>query len=163
MAATTARRYLEYLRISYQAFELPPFSRNLTSTVIKTPKLFWLDVGLWRHLTRSRGPATGSLFETLAVAEVYKWVKTHDLPVDLYFYRTRSGLEVDLLAATAHGIWTFEMKQGAQLSSSAWSGMGEVGAALGKEWRGGIVIYSGTSIQKLGANLWAVPVERLLV
>jgi len=42
MAVETARRYLEYLRLSYQAFLLQPFSENLTSQVVKTPKIFWV-------------------------------------------------------------------------------------------------------------------------
>jgi predicted AAA+ superfamily ATPase len=44
VSADTARRYLEYLRISYQSILLPPFSRNLTSQVIKTPKIYWTPV-----------------------------------------------------------------------------------------------------------------------
>jgi hypothetical protein len=39
MSASTARRCLEYLAISYQVVMLAPYSRNLTSTVIKSPKL----------------------------------------------------------------------------------------------------------------------------
>lgn len=40
-AVETARRYLEHLRLSYQAFLIQPFSENLTSQVVKTPKIFW--------------------------------------------------------------------------------------------------------------------------
>ncbi len=163
LSVTTARRYIEYLRLSYQAVLLPPYAKNLTSSVIKTPKIFWLDTALWRHLTHNRGPATGQLFETLVVTEVFKWAKTHDLPVDLAFYRTRSGLEVDLMATTPYGTWTFEAKLGAKLSPSGWRSMREVGKALGEQWRGGIVVYTGPSIQQLERNIWAVPLERLLV
>lgn len=55
---------------------------------------------------------TGQIFETLVVTEVQKWVKTPELPVDLAFYRTRSGLEVDLLLTTPHGVWGIETKTG---------------------------------------------------
>ena len=40
LSVDTARRYLEYLRLSYQTVLLPPYYRNVTSSVIKTPKLY---------------------------------------------------------------------------------------------------------------------------
>src|SRR5260370_8643526 len=72
----TSRRYIEYLGLSYQAFLLPPYAVNLTSSVIKTPKVYWLDLGIWRHLTRYQGGTPGQTFETLVVAGVWKWRKT---------------------------------------------------------------------------------------
>jgi predicted AAA+ superfamily ATPase len=163
LSVNTSRRYVEYLRISYQALLLPPFATNLTSTVIKTPKVYWLDLGLWRHLTRYQGRATGQMFETLVVTEVWKWVKTAERPVDLAFYRTRSGLEVDLLVSTPHGTWGIESKSAARLGPADWRGLAEVGRSMGEAWRGGLVVYQGTSVQRLAPNLWAVPIDRLLV
>ncbi len=163
LAVNTSRRYIEYLRVSYQAFVLPPWSTNLTSTVVKTPKVYWIDPGLWRHLTRYHGDVTGDLFETLVVSELYKWTKTHDLDVELSFYRTRSGLEVDLLISTPDGIWGVEVKAGRRLGGSAWRGLRSLGAALGEKWRGGLVVYRGPMLERKDENLWAVPVDRLLV
>ena len=54
LSVSTSRRYIEYLRISYQAFLLSPWATNLTSAVVKTPKVFWGDLGLWAHLTATR-------------------------------------------------------------------------------------------------------------
>ncbi|HEY8020369.1 MAG TPA: ATP-binding protein [Thermoanaerobaculia bacterium] len=163
LSVSTSRRYVEYLRLSYQAILLPPYAANLTSTVIKAPKVYWLDLGLWRHLTRYQGRVTGPMLETLVVTEVWKWVKTGGLPVDLAVYRTRAGLEVDLLATTPHGVWGFESKSAARLGPADWRGLAEVGKALGNAWRGGLVVYQGSALQRLAPNLWAVPVDRLLV
>ena len=41
------RRYLEYLKLSYQVFFVPPYYENLTKRLVKTPKLYWLRS---RHL-----------------------------------------------------------------------------------------------------------------
>ena len=103
------------------------------------------------------------MFETLVVTEIYKWVKTAELAVDLAFYRTRSGLEVDLLITTPHGIWGIEAKAASRLGSSDWRGLREVGEALGSAWRGCLAVYSGSSLQRLDRQTWAVPVDRLLV
>jgi len=159
----TARRYLEYLKLSYQAFLLPPYGTNLTSTMVKAPKVYWLDLGLWRQQVRYRGLVTGPLFETLVVAEVYKWVRTHDRPVDLAFYRTRSGLEVDLLITTPDGVWGIEAKAARRLAPHDWRPLRDVGRALGARWRGGLVVYRGALMEQLDEQIWAVPVERLLV
>ncbi len=163
VSVNTARRYVEYLRLSYQAFLLPPWHTNLTSQVIKTPKVYWVDPGLWRHLTGYQGEVTGQLFETLVVGEITKWVRTADLQAELSFYRTRSKLEVDLMISTSHGVWSLEIKAGRQLRRGDWRGLRAVGEALGDKWRGGLVIYRGRTLEQKGRNLWAVPVERLLV
>ncbi|HEX6898540.1 MAG TPA: ATP-binding protein [Thermoanaerobaculia bacterium] len=163
LSTTTSRRYIEYLGLSYQAFLLQPYATNLTSSVVKTPKVFWIDLGLWRHLTRYQGEVTGQIFETLVVTEIQKWVKTAELPVDLAFYRTRSGLEVDLLVTTPNGVWGIEAKSAPRLGASDWRALREVGEALGKTWRGGLVIHPGMAIQRLDQQIWSLPVDRLLV
>jgi predicted AAA+ superfamily ATPase len=162
LAVNTSRRYIEYLRISYQAFLMPPYATNLTSSVVKSPKVYWIDLGLWRQLTRYQGEVTGPMFETLVVTEIHKWVKTAELPVDLAFYRTRSGLEVDLLVTTPHGIWGMEAKVAGRLGPADWRALKDVGEALGSAWRGGLVVYSGPDVRRLDRQIWAVPVDRLL-
>ncbi|MBE3071638.1 MAG: ATP-binding protein, partial [Acidobacteria bacterium] len=110
LSPSTARRYVEYLKASYQVVLLPPFSENLTSTLVKAPKLYWVDLGLLRQGTRQWGPLTGALFESLVVGEIQKWVSTLGLDARLFFYRTRSGMEVDLVIDTVHGVIGVEVK-----------------------------------------------------
>jgi hypothetical protein len=164
ISASTSRRYLEYLKLSYQTFLLPPFRRNLTSAAIKTPKLYWLDVGIMRQLQGYWGALTGAQFETFVVAEIYKWLRTAGEESLLYFYRTRSGLEVDLLVQTAHGIWGIEIKSSRELSTKDFRSLRDVAAALGSKWLGGIVVSRGSQIEQLDAanKIWNVPVHRLL-
>jgi predicted AAA+ superfamily ATPase len=162
VSADTARRYLEYLRLSYQVFFLPFFSRNLTSTVIKTPKLFFSDVGVMRQLAGFQGEATDEIFETMVVAEIHKWVRSTGAPCELYFYRTRSGMEVDLLIETPRGIVGVEIKNRETVDAADCRSMREVAAALGDEWAGGLCVHRGKTIERLGdPALWAVPSFRL--
>jgi hypothetical protein len=83
--------------------------------------------------------------------------------VDLAFYRTRSGLEVDLLLTTPAGVVGIEAKSGERLGPAGQRTLREVGAALGGAWRGGLVVHSGPKLEKLEKGIWAVPVGRLLV
>ncbi|MCI0690478.1 ATP-binding protein [candidate division KSB1 bacterium] len=164
IAVSTSRRYLEYLKLSYQTFILPPYNKNLTSTVIKTPKLFLIDIGILRHLQGYWGAPTGELFETFVIAEIYKWVRTAGENVQLYFYRTRAGLEVDLMMQTPQGVLGFEIKSSREIAAKDYRPLRDVAAALKSDWRGGIVVTRGAQIESLDAanKIWCVPVHRLL-
>ena len=164
LAPTTARRYLEYLRMTYQAVLLPPYLSNLTSRVVKSPKLYWTDLGLLRHATRQWGPIDGNLFETLVVAEVVKWVSTAALPVDLFFYRTRSGFEVDLLVEGDGVVFGIEVKRRGRIDSHDHGPLRRLSRVLGDRWAGGAIVYTGDRLECLdeAAGIWAIPVHRLL-
>jgi len=162
LSVDTARRYLEYLRLSYQTVLLPPYHRNITSSVIKTPKLYWLDIGIVRSLSGFRGDLSGEIYETMVVSEMIKWMKTVQRQEEIYFYRTRSGLELDILLQTEKGMIGMEIKARTSVAPADLQPMREVAKGLGKEWRGGFVVYLGNSIRKVGEpNLWAVPSRRL--
>ncbi len=164
MSASTARRYLEYLAISYQVVLLAPYSRNLTSTVVKSPKLYWTDIGLLRHGSGQWGPITGDLFETLVVIELHKWFSTAACDVPMYFYRTRSGLEVDLLLEAPGGLMGIEIKSRARGHRRDTRGLRALAEHLGERWRGGLVVTRGGSLEMIDPvhRIWAVPAHRLL-
>jgi hypothetical protein len=160
----TARRYLEYLRISYQVILLQPYYRNLTSSVVKTPKLYWLDIGLLRQLCGFKGEVSGQIYETMVVGELVKWVKTMQKNTDIYFYRTRSGLELDIILQTSQGIIGAEIKARKTIASRDLRPLKEVAKCLGKDWLGGLVIYQGDEIKKIAQpNIWVVPSYRLFI
>ena len=164
VAPTTARRYLDYLRMSYQVILLQPYACNLTSVVVKTPKVYWVDAGILRHGTKQWGDLTGAQFESVVVAEVHKWVSTAGRAVDLSFYRTRSGLEVDLLAESDGRLLGLEVKARVGADRADCRGLRALALALGDRWRGGLVVHQGTAIEELdgAAGLWGVPAHRLL-
>jgi predicted AAA+ superfamily ATPase len=160
----TARRYFEYLRLSYQTLLLQPYRKNITSSVIKTPKLYWLDIGLLRQLSGFRGEFSGEIYETMVIGEIMKWMKTTQKNANLYFYRTRSGLELDILLQTDNGIIGMEIKARKLITPSDYRAMKEVALGLGNEWRGGLVIYQGNITKKIGEpNIWAIPSRRLFI
>jgi predicted AAA+ superfamily ATPase len=162
VSADTARRYVEYLRISYQVFLLQPFRENLTSSVVKSPKLYWVDTGLLRRLSGRPEVLTGEIYETMVVSEIVKWTRTARKDAEIFFYRTRSGLEIDVMISTPAGVVGLEVKAGDRISPSDHRPMREAARALGKKWAGGIVVYRGAAVERLSdPALWAVPGRRL--
>lgn len=162
VSVDTARRYLEYLRLSYQVMLIQPYYSNITSSVVKTPKLYWLDIGLLRQLSGYKGEIPGEIYETMVVGELYKWIKTTQKDAEMYFYRTRSGLELDILLKTEYGFIGMEIKSRQIISGKDLRPLKEIAVGLGPKWRGGLVIYQGNKIEKITEpNIWAVPSRRL--
>lgn len=164
LSVDTARRYLQYLNLSYQTVLVQPYYRNLTSTVIKTPKLFWVDVGLLRQLSGFRGEQFGQVYETMVVGELIKWIRTAQKKAEIYFYRTRSGMELDILLETEGGLIGIEIKSRKTYAASDLRAMKEVARNLGQEWRGGLLINRGNLLRKIDEpDIWVIPSRRLFV
>jgi hypothetical protein len=96
------------------------------------------------------------------VGEIIKWIKTMRRTIEVYFYRTRSGLEVDLLLVTQQGIIGVEIKMRNSVAATDWRPLRDVAWRLGGDWLGGLVVYWGSQIKKVGEpEIWAVPSRRL--
>ncbi|HPQ42483.1 MAG TPA: DUF4143 domain-containing protein, partial [bacterium] len=164
ISVDTVRRYLTYLDMSYQVLLLQPYSRNLTSRVIKSPKVYWMDMGLLRQGTGQWGPMTGAMFETMVVSELHKLISTLALDISMSFYRTRSGLEVDVILDTPGGMYGMEIKNRNTVDKKDLTSLIRIAESAKETWRGGMVIYTGQEIRKLNDDygIWAVPLHRLL-
>lgn len=57
---------------SFQALRLVPYARNRTKRLIKTPKLYWNDVGLSLHL--GGGDPAGAHLENYALTDLLAWL-----------------------------------------------------------------------------------------
>ncbi len=164
ISPNTAQKYMEYLRISYQAFLLKPYFENLTSTVIKAPKVYWSDMGILRQLLHHEAPLTGPLFENLVIAETMKLLHTLGLSTEPYYYRTRSGLEVDLLLVRHDRFLGIEIKNRDVAHRKDAQPLKRLARALDRRWRGGLIVYRGKEIRCIDRSnqIWAVPLHRLL-
>ncbi len=116
---TTARSWISVLESSDIVHLLPPYHRNFGKRLVKSPKLYFVDVGLacWLLGIRSEEvlethPARGALFETLVIGEFLKARLNRGLPADLYFWRDNNGLEADLLFESKDGLQMVEIKSG---------------------------------------------------
>ena len=104
ISAPTARKWVSVLETSGQVYLLPPYFSNFGKRLIKSPKLYWLDtsvatflMGLHTREPLLHGPFLGPLFETAVVSAWVKAFHNRGLPPALYYWRSRDGIEVDLL------------------------------------------------------------------
>ncbi|MYC06448.1 MAG: ATP-binding protein [Chloroflexi bacterium] len=150
---TTAREWLSVLETSYIILRLQPFYSNLRKRLVKSPKLYFYDVGLASYLIgieSSRQVAThplrGPLFENAVVAEALKYRFNRGMNPNLSFYRDSSGLECDLLYETGDGLTAIEVKSGSTVVSDYFGSLNRV-AEIVTHISAKAVVYGGIARQ----------------
>jgi predicted AAA+ superfamily ATPase len=159
----TVRRYAEWLRITYQCFELAPYSGNFGKRLVRMPKHYWVDSGMaaallgfkkWKDIESAQ--LSGPLIETWLAGELRKWGTASGHP-ELYFWRSHDGGEVDFVLEIEGEIIGIEVKTGHRLDKRDLAGMHECRRIMGKRFRRGIVFYGGDEIMPLDDKLIAIP------
>lgn len=130
IAVDTARRWISVLNTSFIVFLLPPHHSNFNKRVIKTPKLYFYDTGLLCHLLGIREasqiathPLRGALFENHVISETAKAYLHHRCIPPLYFWRDRTGHEIDLIIDADGRLYPVEIKSGQTISGDMLSNL----------------------------------------
>lgn len=151
VSAPTLRQWLSVLVASYLVFELPPWFENIGKRVIKSPKLYFADVGLAAFLLgihtpeqASRDPLRGNLYENLIIADVMKRFCNAGQRPELYFYRDTHGNEVDLLIRRGRQLTPVEIKSSSTFSVDFLKGIRRFAEAVGEDrLTEGFVLFNG--------------------
>lgn len=120
----TAAAWISVLEASYIIHLLRPHYRNFNKRLVKSPKLYFCDVGLAAWLLGIHKPEEmafhaqrGNLFETLIVSELLKQCWHDGRPSNLYFWRDSKGLEIDLVLEQGEQLLPIEIKSGATIAA----------------------------------------------
>ena len=150
----TAKSWLSILESSYIVFLLSPYYKNFSKRVVKTPKLYFYDIGLVAYLLgfRQVGDLTdqsllGSLFENLVVANVMKKNHHQYLLRDYWFWRDSSGHEIDLLTTAGGGLDIFEIKSTQTVLPKLFQGMDRFSEITQGKVKTRTLIYGGDKNQ----------------
>lgn len=122
----TVSKWLSVLEAGYVAFRLPPHHQNFRKRVVKTPEIYFYDVGLAIRLLGietaqqlATHPLRGALFENWVILEVLKAKWNRGQRGQLFFWRTNTGQEIDLLIEQGGQLTPVEIKSG-QTFASDW-------------------------------------------
>lgn len=117
VSSHTIKHWISILEASYIIFTLQPYYENVGKRLIKSPKLYFYDVGLACYLLGietiqqiSRDPLRGLLFENLVIMEIVKARLNLGKEPRIYFYRDNIQHEVDLIYQTGHELIAAEIK-----------------------------------------------------
>ncbi|MGD2124041.1 MAG: DUF4143 domain-containing protein [Gemmatimonadota bacterium] len=111
----TVEGYLEVLEDLLLGFRLPVFSRRAVRSTITHPKFYFFDAGVFRSL-RPRGPldrpeeVDGGALEGLVAQHLRAWISYRSRDEKLFYWRTRSGTEVDFVVYGPGSFWAIEVK-----------------------------------------------------
>jgi uncharacterized protein len=158
----TAKRFINYLELSYQTILLKPWHKNPLKRLSKSPKLHYLDPGIQRAILKKRGQMSGNEFESSIVAELYKQTRYIDFQGDFYHLRTLDGKEIDLLIETENGYIAIEVKMSNRVNNSDarhFSGLDQI---LDKQLLFSFVLSNDPEIKEIAHNTLAVPAAMFL-
>ncbi|HEY9160183.1 MAG TPA: ATP-binding protein [Desulfomonilia bacterium] len=157
----TAREWISILEASYIIFLLRPHYSNFSKRLIKTPKIYFYDTGLASWLLSiqdkvqmSHHPMRGALFETFVISEFMKSRYNRGLESNLYFWRDRTGTEVDLVVEKGDKLEPVEIKSGQTLNKDYFAGINKWSEIAGDVSINPVLIYGGSAtIEKHGIKV----------
>jgi predicted AAA+ superfamily ATPase len=164
--SVTSKAYRNILKLMFLTFDVMPWYRNVGKRLVKSPKGYLIDTCLICHLLdysiddiAVRKPDLfGHLVENFVATELLKQLSNTDIKAQLYHFRTSDGKEVDFILEKPDGsVFAIEVKRNEKVSMDDFKGIKAFEELTGKDFIGGIVLYSGKDAVPFGKNLWAVP------
>ena len=167
VSSTTLSAWLSVLEVSFIVYRLKPYYTNITKQHIKSPKIYFSEVGLASFLLgietenqASRDPLRGNLFENLIVSEFLKKQLNANKDNNLYFLRTIKGMEIDLILKQEGNLYPYEIKTSMTPNKSFSSNL--LSFIEGEEYAiNPKIIYTGNSYPKFNGveylnykNIW---------
>ncbi|MCF6237047.1 MAG: ATP-binding protein [Gammaproteobacteria bacterium] len=148
----TISHWLSILEASFILFKLPAYFENFGKRVIKSPKYYFMDVGLLTFMLGikkkeqiSRDPLIGNIFENLVVLECFKERYNQGKLANLYYFRDSNGNEVDLVFQNGRELIAIEIKSAVTYSKDQLKGLkkfSEISNKCSKSY----LVYNGEDI-----------------
>ncbi len=169
VSASSIQRYLLLLETFYMISFCPPWRPAMEKRIIKTPRVYLIDTGIAAYLhglTVERLLAdpiyTGHLLENFVWAELSKQSTWSGLDIGIYYFRTASGIEVDIVLEDSMGrVIGIEIKNSDTVFAQDFKGLYHLKETLKEKFVRGIVLYTGSDYIPFGSNLFALPFSYL--
>ncbi len=130
----TAKAWIEALAASHILFLLQPHEQSFGRRIVKSPKIYFYDVGLASYLLGIKDPLQLSghaawpyLFESFVVSELIKTRFNAGLNSNLYFWCDSSGNEISIVAERGGALIPIRIKSSQSVS--------DVDVAILSKWR----------------------------
>ena len=163
----TIQSWISVLQASYIVFLLPPWFSNIKKRLVKSPKLYFHDVGLASYLLDieteiqlDRDPLRGALFENLIISELLKRRFNRGLDSNLYYYRDRHGYEIDVIAGIRDSLELYEIKSSQTFTVDFFRNIKYIKKLLGNRIKSSSLIYDGKE-EGTVENVHLVPFREL--
>ncbi len=150
ISATTVRAWLSLLESSYIIFFLKPHFKNFRKRLIKMPKLYFVDSGLACYLLGIETEAQlethylkGALFESMILSEFHKYRFNRGREPNCYYWRDKTGHEIDCIIDSGGTLLPVEIKSGATVKSMFFHGLQYWSKIAEQDPSRAVLIYGG--------------------
>lgn len=120
----TIQSWIGILESSFIIYLLKPHHKNFNKTLVKRPKVYFYDtalvcslLGIHTAKQLSTYPTRGAIFETMVIAELVKKRTNKGLPINLFYWRDKTGHEIDLIIDEGGSLLPVEIKSGKTINS----------------------------------------------
>ncbi len=149
----TVQSWVAVLEQSFVVFLLKPYHKNFKKTIVKRPKLYFYDPGVVCSLlgitskeTLNMHPLKGAVFETMVVSEFIKLQQQKISSPKFYFWRDKTGREIDLIIEKQRSTYPCEIKSGKTIQKDFFKNLQYWNKLSGSEKA--VIIYPGAQEQK---------------
>jgi len=169
ISAQTVRRYIALLEEVFLIKQIPAWSRDLNTRSVAKSKVAFVDSGVAAALLdqdgarlRKPGSPLGGLLEGFVAMEIARQLTWSQTNAELFHYRTRDQVEVDLVIENRRGeVIAIEVKSSATPSTDDFRGIRHLAARLGDDLIAGYVLHAGPHTLPFGDRYAAVPISAL--
>jgi predicted AAA+ superfamily ATPase len=165
----TIQRYLGLLEEVFLIKRIPAWSRNLSSRAVRTSKVAMVDSGIAANLldldaSRLRQPtsALGPLLEGFVAMELARQLTWCQQRAELYHYRTKDQVEVDIVLENRRGqVVAIDVKAASTVKAEDFRGLRHLADRLDGDLLIGAVLYTGQQTLPFGPHFRAIPISAL--
>lgn len=157
----TVHRWLNLLETSYLLVRLPAYAVTRTKRLIKTPKVYWGDLGVALHLAGTTQP-DGAHLENLVLHDLLAWRDARLARAELGYWRTATGEEVDFVIESDDRLLPVEVKAAARPRLGDAAHLRSFRAEYGKKARAGLLLHTGSTLEWLAPDVLAAPWWRVV-
>lgn len=151
----TVKAWLSILESSFIVFLLQPFYKNFSKRIIKMPKLYFFDPGLVCSLLGIEKEEQlhthylkGGIFESFVLSEMIKKRFNNGLQNNCYYWRDKTGREIDCLVDRGQDFLPVEIKSSRTIISDFFENLSWFESCAGLKRGSGFIIYGGDMNQK---------------
>ncbi len=168
VAVNTIKAWLSVLEATYQVIVLRPYFANVGKRLVKTPKVYFTDVGTLCYLAglkdpehAASGPLGGAIMETAVLSEIVKTLTHRGIDPQIYFWRTMAGTEVDFVIETCGKLVPIEVKLSATPRPTMAAAINVFQRDMESAAMPGYVVHPGDIHLPLGSGVTALPFAAL--
>jgi len=148
----TIQSWIGILESSFIIYLLKPHHKNFNKTIVKRPKVYFYDsaivcylLGIRDNIQLQTHPLRAAIFEGMVVTELIKKRTNAGLPINLFYWRDKTGHEIDIIIDNAGKLIPIEIKSGKTINTEFFKNM-DYWSDLSKVKKS-MVLYAGSQNQ----------------